>query len=274
MTRLVPVACAIVVGASLSACGGGGAPFQSFADDTSDTFIAKVSDGGVSGRAALQDTSAGGTRTLPFRVELSSDFQTATVTLGSTVYVLPASPGGSGAANGGSYSDGDVTVEFIIPPIIADTYSTNAVTFLNSATGEFGQVVAGAETRPENLPSGSASYGGAWQIGEFNTVGGFSGVESGSIAASVSFDAPNSQVSVDFRDGASALVGNLIATIDGNGFSGTLAYDDTTLSGDLAVTATFFGPAAEQLAGTLDGSLSNGGSDTDVVGTLFGDQIP
>lgn len=275
--KCVTIASLCSVAAVLSACANSDSigATQSFADDASDSFQAKMVDGGVSGRIVLQNPSGGSQTERQAQVLLSADFQIATVRIGTTTYTLSATPSGSGAADGGVYSDGDVTLT--IMPFNTTTFR-DEVQFQDIATGEFGLAIAGAETRPTALPSESVNYIGSWGIGTFDGAGAYTLTNSGEAEVDVDFAAVTDQVTMELRDMSTGLpvVGTLTASISDNGYSGTLTYDDGTLAGDLETRGIFFGPEADQIGGTLLGTVdtdpATGG--TDVVGTFFGDQTP
>ena len=273
------ITCACLAGVCLSGCewlwegggnndtGGNVAPAfaPTYADSFADSFQAKMADGGVTGQIVTQNTAGGGTRSVPFKVEISPDYQTATVYINNSIFTLPAD--GLADASGGTYRDGTRTIE--VRPANATTFQDD-VSYGNTATGTFGIAVAGAETRPENLPMMAATYSGGWGFSSFDAGGAESSLSGGTWDANVDFAAASDQVDFHLDTFSTTDVGTMTASIDGNRFSGTVDFDDGTYSGDIAATGVFYGTNAIQVGGTLNGTVTDGTDEVDGIGIFFG----
>ena len=241
-------------------------PSQTFAQSAADTYHNRINDGGVSGKIALQDTSTGEVRVADVHLEVSSDYSTAFLTIGNQRYELTATAA-TPSETGGTYRNGpsDAAAFGTISPT---TYEAPLLTSLGSAPeGGYGRI--GRETPVGALPSAMASYSGSWFI--VNLAGMALG-NSGGLTMDVDFAAAADQVSAEFTDlSTTGIFGTLSADLLDNGFIGILLIDGShdNFSGDLTVEGTFYGPAAEQVAGVISGDVTTTSDGTgNVIGTF------
>lgn len=221
-----------------------------YADSAADTVQTRVVDTGVSGTMAFLSLS--GTRASRADVELaiSNDRQTAWLTLEGQRIRFTAQ-GAPATATGGFYRDGSGSRSITFGTALPDDYGT-ALLFGDGFAVRGGMAVIGAETRPENLPDATASYQGSYTLTSYSSTAvrrtGLSDID---------VDFARSDVSGTFRDGLAAtdVFGTVAGSVTGNGIEGSLTLDDPDLSGTITLDGTFFGPAAEQVGGTLLGGV-------------------
>ena len=261
---------------TLSACGGAVelgpiAHVPQFADSAADTVEVKAVNGGVSGAVAGQTGTGGPVTRRDLMIELSSDLNTATVTLDGTRFVLTSATPDPAEPSETEYVDGS-GLRLLLAPTGNGEEFVNFFVFYDGATiHDTG--FAGAETRIENLPSDNANYVGLFRY----FVAGIPSDPDLMPGDNGTFD-----ILVDF--GTGAVTGNLTnlddqvspvtGNVTGNGFAADVTVTDTEMSGTIQMDGTFFGPGADEVGGTFSGDVQVSGGTRDVFGIFGGRNIP
>ena len=162
---------------------------------------------------------------------------------------------------------------------------TSQVGTLNARYADVIRGFAGFRTPTSSIPTGTASYSGTYRpvvnqsVDDWHTGAIGSGLLSnGTFTATVDFDAGS--ISGVMPNGYST-DGSFTATVSGNRFSGTLT--DVYHSGNalqtpqpisVPLTGGFFGPDAEEIAGTFSGTDTYYGSTISLDGTFIGSKTP
>ncbi|WP_112322420.1 transferrin-binding protein-like solute binding protein [Oceanibium sediminis] len=265
MYRHVPAGLLIL---GLAACegavgggGGGDGVTPQFADSSADVMTSKMVDGGVSGALAELNVLSNSSRKRAAMLEASEDYQEVFLTIGSTRYQLKATQFQPGSENGGLYLDAvGNTATFLTG---SGDYS-GVVQFTNGSGAVIALGILGAETPEANLPDATLTYDGLFQFVGAPTQTAAAGANG---FAEITVDFVSGGVTGDFREGLTPDgFGVLTGQVAGNGIEGDLVVSNADLSGTLNVDGTFFGPAAEELGGTLTGDVTAGGSNVAVMG--------
>lgn len=141
---------------------------------------------------------------------------------------------------------------------------------------EYNILVSGLLTPEARLPtSARASYAATWLV---SADGNLENIQTGNGIAKITADFTNKTISGRAAEGhyisdLNNAHTNISGTISGNTFSGTT---NRTGSGGLngEFSGGFFGPNAEQVAGTGTGKVLKGGSDVDATVVFVGNQFP
>lgn len=109
-----------------------------------------------------------------------------------------------------------------------------------------GQMIAGVETRPENLPGASANYSGLFNV----TIGLGAGGDVGPSNFNVDFAAGTFTGTLD----GTTIDATIAGVVVDNGLSGTASFTGAFF-GDTSFDGKFYGPTANDLAGVLSGTV-------------------
>lgn len=159
-----------------------------------------------------------------------------------------------------TFVDGDSAIVVSNPNSFGSSYSLFGTGYadVNSTDGSAFAGSFGAETPEASVPSTSATYAGQ-SAGFFVDASGSAYITSSDVTISTTDFSTVSVASSNTRRAAlssstSEAAGELdftsVATVTGNGFSG--AFSGTDVSGEL--DGNFYGPAAEEAAGTFNGT--------------------
>ena len=262
---------------TLSACGGTDPVVQfehvpQFADSAADTFVEKAINGGVSGAMTGQGGTSGAVMRRDLMIELSSDLNTATVTLGGARFVLTADLPNPGVPFGTEYVDGS-GLQFAMGPTPFNDEEYVYLVYLYDGLTHLYSGFAGAETRIENLPEELVNYTGYFRYFVAETP-----------ADTESFPATTGDFDLDVDFGTGGVSGNLTdldsqvstvaGAVTGNGFAADVSVTDTDLSGTIQMDGTFFGPGAEEVGGIFSGDIGTTRGAREVFGRFSGDELP
>jgi hypothetical protein len=214
-------------------------------------------------------------------IQMAADNSSLTVSANGTTYTLPqtASPG-TIQVNGKDYTvygfgfQPHEPLEDYGPANVGATlsgqYSSLAFFFKNANWSQgtgltydgYTLIATGLETPDSGLPTQIVEYGGNWYliVGDQTT--------SGTFTAEANFE--TDALSVVAYSWAGNEAGTGSATINGNQFAGTVSGPETSLNGDMI--GAFYGPNAEEIAGTAQGTLTVDGSVQDGAAFYIGNQ--
>lgn len=143
--------------------------------------------------------------------------------------------------------------------------NTNMRTISHEADG-FAFIVTGGETDPNKIPKQILNYNGEWFLVSET------GYSDGTFTSAADFT--KNQLTWNAFDGKDVNTGNGVATISGNRFTGKADISMAGMSGNADIVGAFYGPAAEEIAGVVGGSVSKGSTTEQVGGAFFGAKTP
>lgn len=201
-------------------------------------------------------------------VTVPADRSSLTVTTGGQTFVLPRVGGAIttagvtayqfGATNGAAGDTGTlITGNYVGVAAVAKNVNPNAGTFDNAAIS-----VGGSTTAANSVPLTVATYNGQWtvMIPTATLVG-----NGGTFTATVNLTAGNNSVAINGIGGNGATVTGT-GTVNQAASSFTSSFDIAggAVPGTNTVTGNFYGPAAEEIGGTVSGT-SGGNATTGFV---------
>lgn len=277
---------------------------RTFSNGTNTALDSEQSGSGLEGMGVGTESAASAATPnatyLTGKIGISPDQQNATFTLGGHTYTMSkvgSNISGTGAYSAytvAQYSDADTsgTQSYDTLNLINNGSVSLAILSRNIAKGEHDPLtepdafgipsifLGGNETLPANIPHQQVSYSGVWDMTALPVA---YGTGSGGGLAMTTEAYGTFAADADFNSHALTLVGkdssnnvaiNGTGTISGSQFNGNVTFAGPA-SGSGTMAGAFYGPAADQIGGVINGTGTvNGEGDGPVIGGFIGDKTP